>query len=600
MAEIRFTRGGDYDVANSETVAGFRPTDPVIVSRSDLGWIRFVPGEGVDLIRATDGYRLNPQTDSLYLSAADSASRSDAFGGDLGDVFVGSDFGDLLFGFAGNDSLTGGGDDDYLDGGIGADMLSGGDGNDRLYGDAGADALDGGEGNDTASFEFASGSVIVNLEDGMGLFGEAEGDVYVSIENVIGGVFNDSLTGSSRSVNILDGGAGADELYARGFGDILIGGSDGDYLSDNTRGPRTTTASYVTAATGVTASLADASLNTGDAAGDFYNRIGNLTGSAFNDRLIGDALANVLTGGAGRDRLDGGEGIDTASYSSAFEGVYIDLNEGRGRRGDAAGDVFTSIENVTGSDFQDVLIGTASDEMLIGGGGNDRIVGGGGKDRIEAGAGNDVVTLSGLSFGGGLSADGGVGTDTLVIAANSAIIAGAEAISGFESVSVGGNSTLILDQIGENLGIIRLGGSAGDTGTVIGTRTDDRIISGAGSDTLVGGLGADIVVGGAGQDTFAFLSLDEISDGDRINDFSHAQGDRINLSGILISYDWDGPRMFAFIGTEAFSGAGDEVRVMERANGAMTVQLDTDADGVSDHSFFDRADAPLVAEDFIF
>ncbi len=41
----------------------------------------------------------------------------------------------------------------------------------------------------------------------------------------------------------------------------------------------------------------------------------NVTGSAFNDTLIGDGLANVLSGGAGNDTLTGGAGADVFKYS---------------------------------------------------------------------------------------------------------------------------------------------------------------------------------------------------------------------------------------------------------------------------------------------
>jgi len=67
------------------------------------------------------------------------------------------------------------------------------------------------------------------------------------------------------------------------------------------------TASYATAAAGVVANLAAPAGNAGEAAGDTYGSIENLTGSGFADTLTGDAGANTLDGGAGNDILSGGK-----------------------------------------------------------------------------------------------------------------------------------------------------------------------------------------------------------------------------------------------------------------------------------------------------
>ena len=111
-----------------------------------------------------------------------------------------------------------------------------------------------------------------------------------------------------------------ERLFGNGGNDILIGGAGGDTLS---AGAGSDTASYETAPAGVAASLADSSINVGHAAGDTYFQLESLTGSAFNDMLIGNSIANALTGGAdndvliggpGPDTIDGGAGNDTAVY----------------------------------------------------------------------------------------------------------------------------------------------------------------------------------------------------------------------------------------------------------------------------------------------
>jgi Ca2+-binding RTX toxin-like protein len=60
----------------------------------------------------------------------------------------------------------------------------------------------------------------------------------------------------------------------------------------------------------VRASLAAPATNTGQAAGDSYTSVENLTGSRFADTLIGNGLANRLTGAGGPDVLEGGDRAD--------------------------------------------------------------------------------------------------------------------------------------------------------------------------------------------------------------------------------------------------------------------------------------------------
>ncbi len=66
---------------------------------------------------------------------------------------------------------------------------------------------------------------------------------------------------------------------------------------------------------------------------------------------------------------------------------------------------------------------------------------------------------------------------------------------------------------------------------------NDVIVGGAGNDQIHGGQGADDLTGGTGADTFVFDSRDVGIGVDRIADFSIAQGDKINISDILDTYD---------------------------------------------------------------
>ena len=89
--------------------------------------------------------------------------------------------------------------------------------------------------------------------------------------------------------------------------------------------------------------------------------------------LRGGADNDTLDGGTGADSLDGGAGIDTASYGYAASRVELSLQTGHGFGGEAFGDSFSSIENVTGSNFNDYVAGDSGRNRLEGGNGADAL-----------------------------------------------------------------------------------------------------------------------------------------------------------------------------------------------------------------------------------
>jgi serralysin len=120
------------------------------------------------------------------------------------------------------------------------------------------------------------------------------------------------------------------------------------------------------------------------------NQVSNtLYGNGGNDTLNGDAGNDILVGGIGADRLSGGTGIDTASYSGATKGVVANLATSTANSNDAKGDIYSSIENLTGSSYADNLSGNAGANTLTGGMGNDLLNGAAGNDLLTGGAGAD-------------------------------------------------------------------------------------------------------------------------------------------------------------------------------------------------------------------
>jgi Ca2+-binding RTX toxin-like protein len=138
------------------------------------------------------------------------------------DVIVGSTIDDLIFAFAGNDSVRGGLGNDYLYGGDGNDTVFGDAGNDRVDGEIGDDTLYGGDGNDII---FA----------GVGndrLYGDAGDDQFsanAGNDLLFGGAGNDQLKGNEDADTIY-GGIGNDTLYGGTGNDTLMGDLGRDTL----------------------------------------------------------------------------------------------------------------------------------------------------------------------------------------------------------------------------------------------------------------------------------------------------------------------------------------------------------------------------------
>ncbi|MGO1077618.1 calcium-binding protein [Inquilinus sp. CA228] len=137
------------------------------------------------------------------------------------DVVIGSDEANGFWGFDGDDTLSGGGGNDSLKGGAGQDTLEGG---------LGADRLDGGDGIDTVTYAQSTLGVTVDLGANTGRFGEAQGDIFVGVENVVGSARGDTLTGDG-SANMLSGEDSNDRLTGAGGADVLNGGAGGDLFT---------------------------------------------------------------------------------------------------------------------------------------------------------------------------------------------------------------------------------------------------------------------------------------------------------------------------------------------------------------------------------
>lgn len=211
-----------------------------------------------------------------------------------------------IFGDDGNDRL-------YT--GAGNDRLYGGAGNDTLLGGAGADVLSGDGGIDDAFYGSATTGVVASLLTG-GLAGDAKGDNYSQVENLIGSAFGDTLTGNTIA-NQLIGGAGNDVLNGGLGNDTLFGQAGQDSFVFSTVPNSLTNADRI-----MDYVKADDRILLDDAAFAGVGAPGTLAAAAFrlnSTGLAGDAsdriIYNFATGGLffDPDGLGGAAGVRFAT-----------------------------------------------------------------------------------------------------------------------------------------------------------------------------------------------------------------------------------------------------------------------------------------------
>ncbi len=391
-------RGGQ----GNDTLYGDEGDD---ILRGDAGDDILDGGDGTDTARYSFGQILGGVWASL-----DSGIGKDLDGVDdiVGtDTFVnienlrGSKFGDELYG----DGI-----DNLIRGDAGDDVIAGGGGNDHLRGDAGTDeyrhsglasdgddtvdAGSGGAGVDKVVFTTADLYDLDYYRDGddlvVGAYDPANAGIggWVRIQNHYAGAAIAAVEIDTASYNQFYGTDAAKAHIAftanigngvenADSGEILLGTDGTDVISGN--------GGYYD---GLYGFGGDDILNGGEGT-DW------LRGGADNDTLNGDGGDDHLRGDQGDDVLNGGDGIDRARYSNASGGVSVDLDLGTADARDGSGnsghDTLSAIENVQGSNYDDLLSGDGGGNQLEGGAGNDSLDGRGGNDVLVGGAGDDFL-----------------------------------------------------------------------------------------------------------------------------------------------------------------------------------------------------------------
>jgi Ca2+-binding RTX toxin-like protein len=160
--------------------------------------------------------------------------------------------------------------------------------------------------------------------------------------------------------------------------------------------------------------------------------------------------------------------------------------------------------------------------------------------------------------------------------------------------TLGVNETMVFDGSDETGGRFRLFGGA----------SADTLTGGGGHDFLFGGAGGDTLRGNGGADRLLYYKVSDSMPGagnfDVMLDFEHER-DLIDVSVIDADSTIDGNQAFAFIGSSAFSGAGQlRVELIDAATNRWKVEADVDGNGSADLylEVVVQAGQPLTASDF--
>lgn len=392
-------------------------------------------GEGVDTAIISDALRAADGSLNIGITVAEggiiltSADGSDFYYDDV-ETFMFSDTvaSRAVLLASATPVITGTNNAENVNGTDATEIINAGGGGDWITPGAGSDTIDGGDGRDMLSFVTLADTpgrtnvqYRLDLDLTAGTATTSGPDVYTisNVERVTGTIFADRIKGDAGD-NELRGLGDYDWFTATTGNDTIDGGTGQDMISyvdwmstaDNTADPFNPGGAPPPNAevTGVVVDLNDTSNNTNLAAGHSYISVERVTGSGRQDVFYGDENENDFRGlgdfdwfvgsTGGRERYFGGDGSDTVTYYNSISGVSASLRNGarvggeetgRGTAGDAALDLYFSIENLVGTNYADSLTGNEQRNNLNGLAGDDFIFGYGGIDIIKGGAGNDVI-----------------------------------------------------------------------------------------------------------------------------------------------------------------------------------------------------------------
>ncbi|OFW87589.1 MAG: hypothetical protein A3B66_08985 [Alphaproteobacteria bacterium RIFCSPHIGHO2_02_FULL_46_13] len=312
--------------------------------------------------------------------------------------FMGSNFGDVIYGGTSSTVF-------YL--GSGSDAFYGGSAGETIAYSGGSDRLDGGAGSDTIWAAYTSLGAVIYLDGNADINGNGVAD---RIDRGVGSLGTYSGFATSLGTTLL---VNFERLLGEGWNDILVGDNNANFI--NGRGGSNT-----------------------------------MYGLGGNDTIYGSYGANTIDGGAGIDVLDftnswwGGPTavaaqvfLGNASFYGASDKAYFwggDFNF-QARTGTSTYSTVVNVENITGSSLNDILYGDSNANIITAGDGNDILAGNGGADTLNGGNGNDTFLATTSQFTSVTLMDGGANTDTIKVA-GLALTAGSITGAKYNSIEV--------------------------------------------------------------------------------------------------------------------------------------------------------------------
>lgn len=329
---------------------------------------------------------------------------------------------------------------------------------------------------------------------------------------------------------------------------------------------------------------------------DLLFDVENIYGTPQDDILGGDGADNVFYGGPGINVLTGGGGADVFVFG--FPGTGHVVTDFDHREGDLL-DADTALPGIQRFGFSDTgaaahAVWFSFDPRLGGTGAYADVDGDAGQPELsvflsgverlsKADVSQDTFVVSPLRRGSRELSFDGTEEDTITVDLG---------IAGYQAGTLQ-NPYRVSGPVDSSVAHVSAG--AGND-HIIGDVQANVLSGGAGNDHLTGGPGRDVLTGGSGRDIFVYR--DAADGGDVIADFSHDQGDCIDLSALDADILRDGRQSFTFSGCEP----GSHAVWYESTEDGTGIYALADMDGDAKPDFFITLSGiySLLLQDFIF